>query len=446
MGLNMTMDISKFLKNMAIEAVTAKKAHAFLYYGQDSSASALVCDTAVKSCLCTNLKNNLACNECSSCRNYENSLDSRVIRFDPSEKSVTKEETDQLRNALYIGTGEDLNRICVINNCQALTDKTANAILKILEEPPAGVRFFLTAGNLSAVLPTVISRCIPQHVPEPTSEIITAFLTTCIDKPRASALSWRFRGLSGIMLGLYDKGADLTALVTEFDLFISETIDDHKKADLSQKNNYKDLIAFFSKIPAQLRKTRNYEKRALVETIDLFLFSLLTTECAVRTVQFLMGASKARAVYVAAFICSAFEEIASEWAWFKFFKSMDAQCKYSEDNKIIGFEISTEKQKIQSMEIKNSKLRLMRLFLNALSNVYRISTFISISDLNFDPQCDKIKNFQTLNKEIGFQGCTSSVSIIEEFQTDLNQSINIELFLEALLSRLSVLAGSGSDR
>jgi hypothetical protein len=445
------MDIAGFLKNMAVEAVTAKKAHAFLYYGQDSSASALVCDTAVKSCLCTSRKDNLACNECRSCRNFNVSGDTRVINFDPSEKNVTKEETDQLRNALYIGTGEQLNRICVINNCQALTAKTANAILKILEEPPAGVRFFLTAKNLSAVLPTVISRCIPQHIPEPSNQVVTNFLSAFTDPERAAALSWRFRGLSGTMLDLSEKGADLSSILASFEAFISfgagdTSFDDVSDVTAQKSSAYRDLINFFARVPEALRQARDYELRATLDSADLFLFSLFSSELAVRTVAFLTNASKARAVYAAPFICSAFEEAASERAWFRFFKNSDASPVCTEDKRLTGFEVSGEKQKIQSMDVKNSKLRLMRIFLNALSQVYRISSFISISDLNFDPQCDKIKNFQSLNQVIGFQGCTGAVDLIEEFQADLNQSINTELFLEALLSRLSGLAGIGSDR
>jgi DNA polymerase-3 subunit delta' len=49
-------------------------------------------------------------------------------------------------------------RVCVIFHADKLNVKTANTLLKILEEPPDGVHFILTTENLSSVLPTITSR------------------------------------------------------------------------------------------------------------------------------------------------------------------------------------------------------------------------------------------------------------------------------------------------
>lgn len=55
-------------------------------------------------------------------------------------------------------TGNLPRRVCIIRGIGRMQDSAANAFLKILEEPPAGRVFILTAESLSSVLPTVISR------------------------------------------------------------------------------------------------------------------------------------------------------------------------------------------------------------------------------------------------------------------------------------------------
>lgn len=47
---------------------------------------------------------------------------------------------------------------------QAANPEAANALLKLLEEPPADTWIILTAADLSAVLPTIVSRAVPVRV------------------------------------------------------------------------------------------------------------------------------------------------------------------------------------------------------------------------------------------------------------------------------------------
>ena len=41
-----------------------------------------------------------------------------------------------------------------------MNEESANALLKVMEEPPEGVLFLLTADSLAGVLPTIRSRCV----------------------------------------------------------------------------------------------------------------------------------------------------------------------------------------------------------------------------------------------------------------------------------------------
>lgn len=50
-------------------------------------------------------------------------------------------------------------RAVILYGAQKLNQSSANALLKVLEEPPEGVMFILTATGSAAVLPTIRSRC-----------------------------------------------------------------------------------------------------------------------------------------------------------------------------------------------------------------------------------------------------------------------------------------------
>ena len=62
-------------------------------------------------------------------------------------------------------------RVVVLYPAEALNIAAANALLKTLEEPPAGVVFLMVSARIDRLLPTIISRCRqwPMTVPAPGS-------------------------------------------------------------------------------------------------------------------------------------------------------------------------------------------------------------------------------------------------------------------------------------
>lgn len=50
-------------------------------------------------------------------------------------------------------------RVIVIDGAEFLTDEAANALLKLVEEPPHATLFVFLTEDLGAVLPTIVSRC-----------------------------------------------------------------------------------------------------------------------------------------------------------------------------------------------------------------------------------------------------------------------------------------------
>ena len=82
---------------------------------------------------------------------------------------------------------EGLRRVWILDGVEArcLPSASANAFLKVLEEPPPHVMFILLAANPMAVLPTIRSRC--QQLNLPGSVSVASALEEAIDLPELTA-------------------------------------------------------------------------------------------------------------------------------------------------------------------------------------------------------------------------------------------------------------------
>jgi DNA polymerase-3 subunit delta' len=67
-------------------------------------------------------------------------------------------------------------RIVLLAPAEALNGPAANALLKMLEEPPPGAVFLVASDDLDAVLPTVRSRCLLLRAPQPAPAAALAWL------------------------------------------------------------------------------------------------------------------------------------------------------------------------------------------------------------------------------------------------------------------------------
>ena len=92
-------------------------------------------------------------------------------------------------------------RVLFIYGAQNLNGASANAMLKIMEEPPEGVMFLLTASSAAAVLPTIRSRCVSFAVAPVSPEQCARYCAAQgVDKKTAALYSELFDGHIGTVL------------------------------------------------------------------------------------------------------------------------------------------------------------------------------------------------------------------------------------------------------
>ena len=92
-------------------------------------------------------------------------------------------------------------RAVLLYHVEKMNEESANALLKVMEEPPEGVLFLLTADSLASVLPTIRSRCVSFAVAPVSPEQCARYCAAQgVDKKTAALYSELFDGHIGTVL------------------------------------------------------------------------------------------------------------------------------------------------------------------------------------------------------------------------------------------------------
>ncbi len=100
--------------------------------------------------------NEIPCNKCASCLSIDSSPDN--VEFDAaSNRSV--EDVTRLLSTAYLAPLQSKIKTFIIDEVHMLSFEAVNSILKLIEEPPPNVAFFLATTELNKVPMTIRSRC-----------------------------------------------------------------------------------------------------------------------------------------------------------------------------------------------------------------------------------------------------------------------------------------------
>ena len=134
-------------------------AHAYLFCGPRGVGKTTCARILAKAVNCMNpVSNAEACNECESCRAFNEGRSYNIHELDAaSNNSVEyiRTLTEQVRIPPQIGKYS----VYIIDEAHMLSATAFNAFLKTLEEPPAHAVFILATTEKHKILPTILSRC-----------------------------------------------------------------------------------------------------------------------------------------------------------------------------------------------------------------------------------------------------------------------------------------------
>ncbi len=131
------------------------------------------------------------------------------IRLASKNIFIGIEAIRELKNELYKHPQQGEIKIAFIQDVDTMRVEGANALLKILEEPPPYVYFILTTSKISRLLPTILSRCQLIHFDRPAPDKIHKTLEHYLENMNLSNLanSLRFADLN-IKKALYFMNED----------------------------------------------------------------------------------------------------------------------------------------------------------------------------------------------------------------------------------------------
>lgn len=138
--------------------------NAFLFTGKRGVGKRITAITfaMARNCMGKELDTTEPCGRCTSCLKIKSGNHPDIITISPSGSNIKIAQIRSLCHVLAMKPYEARLRVVIISDAQTMNPSAGNALLKVLEEPPAKTILILTATQSSDLLATIVSRC--QHI------------------------------------------------------------------------------------------------------------------------------------------------------------------------------------------------------------------------------------------------------------------------------------------
>jgi DNA polymerase-3 subunit gamma/tau len=162
------------------------------------------------------------CNECRACLEITRGSDMDVIEVDAATYSKV-EQVRELTESLKYGPARDRYKVVVLDEIHRLSRQAFDALLKIVEEPPAHLVFIFATTEIDAVPATILSRCQEFHFRRVPSPVLAAHLRSICQAESITASDTALR-----LIARAGEGSvrDSVALLDQLATFGSGTIAD----------------------------------------------------------------------------------------------------------------------------------------------------------------------------------------------------------------------------
>ncbi|MBN8569220.1 MAG: AAA family ATPase [Ignavibacteria bacterium] len=210
--------VKNILKNILS---SGRVSHSYIFYGKSGIGKDAAAIEIAKYLNCENPDiERGACDKCKSCKDVQ-SLKSMLLKFitalptgkDDDENSVLQslEKADyenylseieiksenpyhkislekanfirissirEIKDLIYLTGSDNRTKVFLISDADNMNPQSANALLKILEEPPKNSLLILTTSKLNSLLPTIIGRCQKIHFDSISKENVIKYIKT----------------------------------------------------------------------------------------------------------------------------------------------------------------------------------------------------------------------------------------------------------------------------
>ena len=133
--------------------------HCYLFVGDKGTGKKNAAYLLAQSLVCEE-KDVFACQQCPTCRRVANNEYFDVMFIDDSDGTIKIEQVEQLQSKFERTALERAGqKVFIIDNCENMTSKAANSLLKFIEEPAGNTTGIFITTQPERVLRTIVSRC-----------------------------------------------------------------------------------------------------------------------------------------------------------------------------------------------------------------------------------------------------------------------------------------------
>lgn len=132
--------------------------HAYLFTGTRGTGKTTCARILAKAVNCENPVDGEPCGLCPACRGIDDGSLLDVTELDAASNGSVNDARALREEAVY-PPAVLKKRVYIIDEVHMLSRDAFNALLKIMEEPPAHLLFILATTEIQKVLPTILSRC-----------------------------------------------------------------------------------------------------------------------------------------------------------------------------------------------------------------------------------------------------------------------------------------------
>ncbi|MGZ5290519.1 MAG: DNA polymerase III subunit gamma/tau, partial [Actinomycetota bacterium] len=132
--------------------------HAFLFCGPRGTGKTSTARILAKMVNCEQGPTAEPCGVCSQCVSIREGTHLDVVEIDAASHGGV-EDARELREKAPTAPVQGREKVYIIDEAQRLSREAFDALLKVFEEPPAGVRFVLATTEPHKMPPTIVGRC-----------------------------------------------------------------------------------------------------------------------------------------------------------------------------------------------------------------------------------------------------------------------------------------------
>src|SRR5947207_8717643 len=133
-------------------------AHAFLFCGPRGTGKTSTARILAKMINCEKGRTPQPCGVCEQCVRIRDGSHLDVVEIDAASHGGV-DDARELRERAPTAPAQGREKVYIIDEAQRLSREAFDALLKVFEEPPPGVRFVLATTEPHKMPPTIVGRC-----------------------------------------------------------------------------------------------------------------------------------------------------------------------------------------------------------------------------------------------------------------------------------------------